>query len=984
MKQRWLLAVIVMVGLIALGAAARWWLPPLLTFAGANSAIIDGLTGLIQLGLWGGAVIVALWSWLAGRKQPPATPQPAGRYRASQKEGGLQQQGSGNTGAAGKSIAVGRDVYGDVIYVTDPAELWERLGKHRPPADLTAATNSYLRLLVDRYRYLDFRGMGVSDRIPLRLPLAEMYVPLKARIEMPDGETWSRKLQLAGRAMSEEEATTIGQRLSEPQPVLELLQKHPGLIILGDPGAGKTTFLKYLVVQLAGGNGNALGLGNRLPILLPLSAYANALADGEIALDKFIARYYRDLGVDLPLEAMLAEALQQGGALILLDGLDEVKNLAARQTVVKRVVDFFNYRQQQGNKFILTSRIVGYREVRPTCEGLAECTLVDFDTAEISDFVQKWTGALEKAARGNTTAATIAAKEEQADLLAAVERNPGVRTLAVNPLLLTILALMKRQGVTLPERRVELYDQYIKTLLKTWNLARGLGRAPSRDLDVIETVRLLAPLALWMHRTSPGVGLVKREALHRELVKICRERELPEPENAANRLLEDAREHAGLLLERGAGAYGFIHLTFQEYLAAVAIAQKGQQNVDVVVEELAAHVADDNWHEVSLLTIGHMGISQQLDAVAGEVVTRLIKQSPGQPGQAVVLAGEAVVDALPGGVDAKTCRYVQDVLTKTLTADRRVSPGLRAAAGDTLARLGDPRPEVMTVDAMQFCAVPPGLFWLGSDEEESEQPACRFEINYGYWLARYPVTVAQWREFVTASGHQPKRKESLDDPLNRPVRYVTWYEAVEFCDWLTERIANNELRGTNNELRMTNGETSANSSLVVRNSSLVCRLPSEAEWEKAARGGLHIPATPVIKTVGAGLAPAWLDLPLQSNPLPQRRYPWGNDPDPNRANYDKPGIGTTSAAGCFPQGKSVYGAEEMSGNVWEWCATKWQDNYQNYQNDNTIDRTNDRRVLRGGAFNNLTLYARCAFRGRYNPDDEDLNSGIRVVLSPFF
>ena len=98
--------------------------------------------------------------------------------------------------------------------------------------------------------------------------------------------------------------------------------------------------------------------------------------------------------------------------------------------------------------------------------------------------------------------------------------NPSVRRLAANPLLLTILALMKRQGVTLPERRVELYEQYVRTLLSSWNRARGLGRPPARDLDVVQTVRVLAPLALWMHETSPGVGLVKRGEMRRKLGQI--------------------------------------------------------------------------------------------------------------------------------------------------------------------------------------------------------------------------------------------------------------------------------------------------------------------------------------------------------------------------------------------------------------------------------------------------------------------------------
>ncbi len=101
--------------------------------------------------------------------------------------------------------------------------------------------------------------MGISDRIPLRLPLVEMYVPLKARIELPEGETWARQLKLAGRQISDEEAETMGPRLSEPQPVLDLLRANDGLIILGDPGAGKTTFLKYLALILAQGENETLG-----------------------------------------------------------------------------------------------------------------------------------------------------------------------------------------------------------------------------------------------------------------------------------------------------------------------------------------------------------------------------------------------------------------------------------------------------------------------------------------------------------------------------------------------------------------------------------------------------------------------------------------------------------------------------------------------------------------------------------------------------
>jgi len=257
---------------------------------------------------------------------------------------------------------------------------------------------------------------------------------------------------------------------------------------------------------------------------------------------------------------------------------------------------------------------------------------------------------------------------------------------------------------------------------------------------------------------------------------------------------------------------------------------------------------------------------------------------------------------------------------------------------------------------------------------EEELPLHTVGLNYSYWMARFPVTVSEFRAFRTRSSGE----------ADHPMLYVSWHEASAFCNWLTQQWQSDGVLDT----------------------GWVVRLPSEAEWEKAARGGWRIPSQPVLAKAKDQLSQLAVRLcandattigpamPLEDNPLPKRLYPWGNQVDPGRANHDAdPGIGSTTPVGSFPGGASPYGCDDMSGNVWEWTRSLWgrhqhEPDFNYPYTDQLMEREqpapNDNmlRVLRGGSFITASFLARCSARHPEVPEMRYYCIGFRVVIAP--
>lgn len=214
--------------------------------------------------------------------------------------------------------------------------------------------------------------------------------------------------------------------------------------------------------------------------------------------------------------------------------------------------------------------------------------------------------------------------------------------------------------------------------------------------------------------------------------------------------------------------------------------------------------------------------------------------------------------------------------------------------------------------------------------------------------------MAQFCAFCTASGYEPKNPLSLCDPTNRPVRYVTWHDALHYCTWLTETLRTWE---DTPEPLATLLRIGADDS-----PPWIITLPSEAEWEKAARGN---------------------DV---------RIYPWGNEPNHNAANYNRAKLNMTSAVGTFTTGASPYGCLDMVGNVWEWTRSLWGEDWQKPDFGYPYDPTDGRedltatddimRAVRGGAYYSTAHAVGCSTRLGFEPTISNYNFGFRIVTSP--
>jgi formylglycine-generating enzyme required for sulfatase activity len=681
---------------------------------------------------------------------------------------------------------------------------------------------------------------------------------------------------------------------------------------------GKTTLIKHLAYTLIQGHGPG-SLCGCLPVVVFLKdlwpIYEKKSAEPQLTFQELLNHYLENKVKTLKWEEVEG-FINQNRALFLLDGLDEVPG-HLRPGLAELTAAF--WLKNKKNRFLLTGRPHGIDDEVTRYFGRYLRDIELLDDKKIKEFIRQWF----RVVSGQTTGL---AEETAVEMTGDIEVNEYVSVFTQNPLLLTAVCVLYLDNKRLPDQRSELYCRIVDNLLyRRFHRRNDPGRVSRiedylkslafkmmtenrRTMDIGEAKELLIPLFAPGHDKKPSQYKREIDALFNEIEPQC-----------------------GLLKRvggQGEGEIEFFHLSFQEFLAARQILY-----LDL---DYRRFLEKEWWEETLLLYTGL--INREWKDKANGIVKEILTGSHDDEKvlrRLMLLGGKALRDIQEYKRDEKVTVLAREKLVALIDADIDLKD--RFEAGEILGVLGDPRikpPPMVSVEA--------GEFTMGADKWEEEQPIHRVYLD-AFKIGKYPVTNEEYKAFIadngyknevfwTSEGWQWSEEESIFAPLywherkwngpNFPVVGVSWYEASAYAEWLSQ----------------TTGVKYA--------------LPTEAQWEKAARGS-------------KGLV-----------------YPWGNKFDKNKCNSYEGGLGRTSPVGTFPVGVSPYGCMDMAGNVWEWCADWYKEEYykESPAKNPKGPANGSYRVIRGGGWGSVDWYCRAACRGwASHPAARDGVLGFRLV-----
>ncbi len=397
------------------------------------------------------------------------------------------------------------------------------------------------------------------------------------------------------------------------------------LVLLGVPGSGKTILMSFFTLLLTqeSPNYHLLGLDpnkNWLPILIRIRDWIRQPDYSLMEYIEYFAKKVLSLS-NLPPD-FFEYWLNQGQALILLDGLDEVSDVNIRYTITERISLFLGKYNQ--NTAIITSRPTGYQSSFFPIGEYHHLLLQPFDSPKIEIFIQKW--------YSSRFSDPIMSSRWQDDLKLAISQNDRIKLLAKNPLLLTIIALIHKYEAYLPRHRHELYNRAVETLLTNWDTGKELNYVWHLTYLRRDSIRrLMERLAYWVHTHSEtsntdGGTLISTEDLQEQLSSFILEEDNQlrrhEARAEANRFIAYIRERSGLLNEQSLGYYAFVHKTFQEYLTTQEIRDCQEECFETVTEHIERYLHNSHWREVLLMLVAQQKRSN-CEKVLNQILTYL-------------------------------------------------------------------------------------------------------------------------------------------------------------------------------------------------------------------------------------------------------------------------------------------------------------------------------------------------------------------------
>ncbi len=506
----------------------------------------------------------------------------------------------------------------------------------------------YLNHLQGSHAYLKFKGLS-HGHIP-NIALNSVYIALKAvagegyqeeqALDPYKSDQAAEQLQRSQEAVRTQFLETnfyqAEEQIQHKLSAETLLTTYPRLVIVGEPGSGKSTLVEYLLLELLEKPEyfrEQFGFPKPpFPILLQLrSLHPNSLPGPdrfeEFCLPEFLrsecpAKFFR-------------QHIHAGGCILFFDGLDEVTRPEERRKVSGWIDELSAAFPQ--NCYVVTSRTVGYREA-PLHNGFHKFGLCDFDREDIRQFVFKWQDAVEAPRTTESDAErSLRIQKDVERLLDIMKEKSGIRHLASNPLLLTIVLLVYNSRTRLPEERGRLYDECIDVLLEHIQKAR-LDEAKegafkqTQGLKLEQQRDLLKAMAFYLHER--GLREAEVEEIRDNLLAHLFPALGLDPSEAGP-FLKEVEERSGLIIQRGSGI-GFSHLTFQEYLAALELSDHEEPRA--MIDYLVERRLRSWWHEVIRLYAGSI-------VDAGRLIRGLSEQPDTELHHVLLLAGQCLADA---------------------------------------------------------------------------------------------------------------------------------------------------------------------------------------------------------------------------------------------------------------------------------------------------------------------------------------------------